>query len=129
MAPKTKNVAGGTGSKRNIKGEASGSSSSREPFQKFGKKVVERYGHEWFECQKEAKYLGDEYVNELLRVDEIEEEELDMIVARHPNLVGKIVDVTRTKALDTSHGSVLSAQEWQAHEDSVMARMFEMGEL
>uniref|UniRef100_M1DJE3 Putative plant transposon protein domain-containing protein n=1 Tax=Solanum tuberosum TaxID=4113 RepID=M1DJE3_SOLTU len=65
MAPKAKSVAEGAGSKRNIKGEASDSSSSQEPFQKFGKKVVERYGHEWFECQKEAKYLGDEYVNEV----------------------------------------------------------------
>ncbi|KAG5611167.1 hypothetical protein H5410_022448 [Solanum commersonii] len=65
MAPKARNVEGGAGSKRNRKGEAVGSSSSREPFQKFGNKVVERYGHKWFECQKEAKYLGDEHVNEV----------------------------------------------------------------
>lgn len=27
--------------------------------------AVENHREEWFECQKEAKYLGDEYVNEL----------------------------------------------------------------
>ncbi|KAH0715322.1 hypothetical protein KY284_008227 [Solanum tuberosum] len=126
MAPKAKNIASGAGSKRNWKGEAFRSSCSREPLQKFEKKVVERYGHEWFECQKEAKYLGDEFINE---VTEGIEEELDMSVARHPNLIGKIVDMTRTKALDMSHGPVLSAQEQQARDDSVMARMFGMAEL
>ncbi|KAG5612369.1 hypothetical protein H5410_023650 [Solanum commersonii] len=43
MVPKVKSVAG---SKRSRKGEASGSSSGQEPVQKFGKKVVERYGWE-----------------------------------------------------------------------------------
>ncbi|KAH0679034.1 hypothetical protein KY284_020119 [Solanum tuberosum] len=62
MAPKVKNVAG---SKRSRKGEASGSSSGREPIQKFDKKVVERYGWDWFSCQQEAKYIGDEFVNEV----------------------------------------------------------------
>uniref|UniRef100_M1DBA7 Uncharacterized protein n=1 Tax=Solanum tuberosum TaxID=4113 RepID=M1DBA7_SOLTU len=65
MAPKAKNMAG---SKRSRKGEASGSSSSKEQVQKFGKKAVERYGWEWFDCQREAKYMGDEFVNE----DELE---------------------------------------------------------
>uniref|UniRef100_M1DCD9 Putative plant transposon protein domain-containing protein n=1 Tax=Solanum tuberosum TaxID=4113 RepID=M1DCD9_SOLTU len=60
MAPKAKNVAG---SKRSRKGETSGSSNGREPMQKFGKKVVERYGWERFEWQREAKYIGYEFVN------------------------------------------------------------------
>uniref|UniRef100_M1DZ68 Uncharacterized protein n=1 Tax=Solanum tuberosum TaxID=4113 RepID=M1DZ68_SOLTU len=64
MAPKGKNVDGGAGSKRSRKGDVFGSSSSQTPSQKFGKQAVEQYGKEWFECQKEAKYLGDEYVNE-----------------------------------------------------------------
>uniref|UniRef100_M1D8E9 Uncharacterized protein n=1 Tax=Solanum tuberosum TaxID=4113 RepID=M1D8E9_SOLTU len=41
----------------------------------------------------------------------------------------KLVDVTRTKALDTSHGHVLSSQERQARDDSAMVRMFGMAEL
>ncbi|KAK4717796.1 hypothetical protein R3W88_016134 [Solanum pinnatisectum] len=61
MAPKAKNVAG---SKRSRKGKTFGSSSGRELVQKFGKIDVQKYGWEWFECQKEAKYMGDEFVNE-----------------------------------------------------------------
>uniref|UniRef100_M1DPQ9 Uncharacterized protein n=1 Tax=Solanum tuberosum TaxID=4113 RepID=M1DPQ9_SOLTU len=57
MAPKARNVASGAGFTRNRNGEASGSSSSGEPFQKFGKKVVERYGHEWFDGQKRQNTL------------------------------------------------------------------------
>ncbi|KAG5580800.1 hypothetical protein H5410_051427 [Solanum commersonii] len=177
MAPKVRNVASGVGSKRNRKGETSGSSSTGEPFQKFGKKVVERYGHKWFECQKRqntlemstsmsvflpAKHLIDmtrdrvvlvymlmkgmpinvgailrqnmmkfrknmrwrfcygEMITRLLRAEGIEKEELDVTVARHHALVGKIVDVTQTKALDTSYEPILSAQEWHACDDSVM---------
>ncbi|KAH0655825.1 hypothetical protein KY285_030707 [Solanum tuberosum] len=204
MAPKAKNVAG---SKRSRKGEAFGSFSGREPVQKFGKKAVKRYGWEWFECQRESKYMCDEFVNEVrlqspfpdiyqivheldfrgkdvkfsarilnellgtpncdpgefnnlkdkppymdirhtlcgvdstarwerrglithfLRAEGIEEEIVDIIVAYHPDLTGKLVDVTRTKVLDTSHRHVLSAQERQARDDSVMARMFGMAEL
>ncbi|KAG5611166.1 hypothetical protein H5410_022447 [Solanum commersonii] len=59
MAPKTRNVEGSVGSSEIVRVRLSGL------HQKFGKKVAERYGHEWFECQKEAKYLGDEYVNEV----------------------------------------------------------------
>ncbi|KAG5572909.1 hypothetical protein H5410_062675 [Solanum commersonii] len=65
MAPKGKNVDGGAGSKRSRKGDVFSSSSSQTPSQKFGKQAVEQYSKEWFECQKEAKYLGDEYVNEV----------------------------------------------------------------
>lgn len=32
-----------------------------------------------------------------------------MTFERHLDLMGKLVDVTRTKALDTSHGPILSA--------------------
>uniref|UniRef100_M1DVE2 Uncharacterized protein n=1 Tax=Solanum tuberosum TaxID=4113 RepID=M1DVE2_SOLTU len=52
-----------------------------------------------------------------------------MTAAYHSDLAGKLVDVTYSKALDTSHGHVLSAQERQARDDSVMARMFGMAEL
>ncbi|KAG5581406.1 hypothetical protein H5410_052033 [Solanum commersonii] len=226
MAPKAKNVAG---SKRSRKREAFESSSDWEPVQKFGKKAVERYRWEWFECQREAKYIGDEFVNKdkppyrdirhtlcgvdstarwerskdtgrnntlhfanfnqvarvwlkivcsvllpakhltevtrdkvvlvymlmkgmlinvvatlrqnmmkfrnnlrwrfcygglithFMRAEGIEEDTVGMIVVYHPDLMGKLVDVTHTKALDTSHGHVLSAQEKQARDDSVMA--------
>ncbi|KAH0708909.1 hypothetical protein KY290_010426 [Solanum tuberosum] len=61
MDPKAKNV---VGSKRSRRGEAS-RSSNLEPVRKFGEKVIERYGWEWFECQREPKYIGNEYVNEV----------------------------------------------------------------
>ncbi|KAH0679319.1 hypothetical protein KY284_020404 [Solanum tuberosum] len=63
------------------------------------------------------------------RIEGIEKKEVDMTVAYHPDLTGKLVDVTRTKALDTSHGHVLSSQERHARDDSVMAKMFGMAEL
>uniref|UniRef100_M1DZ80 Uncharacterized protein n=1 Tax=Solanum tuberosum TaxID=4113 RepID=M1DZ80_SOLTU len=62
MAPKVKNVGGSNGSR---KGKTSRSSSGREPVQKFGKKAVQKYGWEWFKCQKEAKYMGEKFVNEV----------------------------------------------------------------
>ncbi|KAG5580084.1 hypothetical protein H5410_050711 [Solanum commersonii] len=68
-------------------------------------------------------------ITQLLRDEGIEEEELDMTVAKHPDLISKIVHVTTTKALDTSHGPVLSAQEWQACDYNVMARLFGIAEL
>lgn len=42
-----------------------GSSSGRDPVQNFGKEVVERYGWGWFECQREIKYMDDEFQNEV----------------------------------------------------------------
>ncbi|KAH0689707.1 hypothetical protein KY289_017065 [Solanum tuberosum] len=48
-------------------------------------------------------------VGAILRSEGIEEETIDMTVAYYLDLTGKLVDVTRTKALDTSHGPVLSA--------------------
>ncbi|KAG5610679.1 hypothetical protein H5410_021960 [Solanum commersonii] len=121
MAPKAKSVAG---SKRSRKGKAFGSSSGQEPMQKIVKKAVERYGWEWFECQKEAKYMGDEFVNE-----GIQEENVDMTVAQHPDLIGKLVDVTHTKTLNTSHRPILSVLDRQDRDDSIMARMFGMADL
>uniref|UniRef100_M1DJB3 Putative plant transposon protein domain-containing protein n=1 Tax=Solanum tuberosum TaxID=4113 RepID=M1DJB3_SOLTU len=56
-------------------------------------------------------------ITHFLRAEGIEEEPVDMIVAYHPDLTGKIVHVTRTKALDTSHGPVLLAQERQPRDD------------
>ncbi|KAG5590000.1 hypothetical protein H5410_040514 [Solanum commersonii] len=66
---------------------------------------------------------------EASRAQGIEKEAVDLTIAFLPDLTGKLVDVTQTKALDMSHGPVLSAQERQAHDDSVMARMFDMAEL
>ncbi|KAH0709064.1 hypothetical protein KY284_010491 [Solanum tuberosum] len=67
MAPKGKNVASGSGTKRSRKGAVAGSS-SREPNdlppQKFGGQAVMQYGKDWYECQQESKYLGDEYIDE-----------------------------------------------------------------
>ncbi|KAG5614945.1 hypothetical protein H5410_014769 [Solanum commersonii] len=52
-----------------------------------------------------------------------------MTIARAPYLICNIVDVTRTKALNMSHGSVLSSHDRQARDDSVMACRFGMTEL
>ncbi|KAG5600906.1 hypothetical protein H5410_032276 [Solanum commersonii] len=68
-------------------------------------------------------------ITRFLRARGIEEEVIDLTITFHPNLTGKLVDVTKTKALNTSHRSVLSAQERQPRDDSVMARMFGMAEL
>uniref|UniRef100_M1DE17 Uncharacterized protein n=1 Tax=Solanum tuberosum TaxID=4113 RepID=M1DE17_SOLTU len=68
-------------------------------------------------------------ITRFLRAEGIEEKSVNLTVAFYPDLTGKIVDVTRTKALDTSHGPVLSALERQARDDTVMARMFGMEEL
>uniref|UniRef100_M1DG69 Putative plant transposon protein domain-containing protein n=1 Tax=Solanum tuberosum TaxID=4113 RepID=M1DG69_SOLTU len=68
-------------------------------------------------------------ITRFLRAEGIEEKTVDMTVAYHLDLTGQLVDVTRTKALDMSHGHVLFAQERQARDDSVMARMFGMTEL
>uniref|UniRef100_M1C437 Uncharacterized protein n=1 Tax=Solanum tuberosum TaxID=4113 RepID=M1C437_SOLTU len=68
-------------------------------------------------------------ITHFLRAEGIEEQAVDMTVAYHPDLTGRLVDVTRSKKLDTSHEHVLSAQERQARDDSVMARMFGMAEL
>uniref|UniRef100_M1DXH1 Putative plant transposon protein domain-containing protein n=1 Tax=Solanum tuberosum TaxID=4113 RepID=M1DXH1_SOLTU len=68
-------------------------------------------------------------ITHFLRTQGIEEESCDLTIAFHPNLTGKLVDVTRTKALDTTHRHVLSAQERQVCNDSVMERMFGMAEL
>ncbi|KAG5584671.1 hypothetical protein H5410_045105 [Solanum commersonii] len=68
-------------------------------------------------------------ITHFLRAQGIKEEAVDLTVAFHPDLTGKIVDVTQTKALDTSHEPVLPAPERQARDDSVMARMFGIEEL
>ncbi|KAH0767859.1 hypothetical protein KY285_003730 [Solanum tuberosum] len=66
MAPKGKNVASGSGTKRSRTGATVGSS-NRETTnlspQKFGKQALMHYGEDWYECQQESKYLGDEYVD------------------------------------------------------------------
>ncbi|KAG5615642.1 hypothetical protein H5410_015466, partial [Solanum commersonii] len=59
------------------------------------------------------------------RAQGIEEEVMDLTSAFHLDLMGKLVDVTRTKALDTFYGPVLSTHERQARDDSVMTRMFD----
>ncbi|KAG5606879.1 hypothetical protein H5410_028371, partial [Solanum commersonii] len=68
-------------------------------------------------------------ITRFLRAKGIEEETVDMTVAYHPDLTGKLVDMTRSKVLDTSHRNVLSFQERQSRDDSVMARMFGMAKL
>uniref|UniRef100_M1DU91 Uncharacterized protein n=1 Tax=Solanum tuberosum TaxID=4113 RepID=M1DU91_SOLTU len=69
-------------------------------------------------------------ITQFLRAKGIrDEEELDMNVSRVLYLICNIVDVTHTKALDTSNGPVLYAQERKAIDDSWMAHMFGMAEL
>lgn len=48
-------------------------------------------------------------ITHFLRAQGIDEEEVDLTITCHPDLTCKIVDVTRTKALDTPHGPVLIA--------------------
>uniref|UniRef100_M1DWD2 Uncharacterized protein n=1 Tax=Solanum tuberosum TaxID=4113 RepID=M1DWD2_SOLTU len=72
------------------------------------------------------KFCNGGSITRFFRAEGIDEETMDITVAYHPDLTGKFV---RTKALDTSHGHVLSAQERQARDDSVMARMFMMAKL
>ena len=50
-------------------------------------------------------------ITHFLKVHEIEKEEVNMTVTRHLDLTGKLVDVTLKKALDISHGSVLSSPD------------------
>ncbi|TMW87778.1 hypothetical protein EJD97_019496 [Solanum chilense] len=68
-------------------------------------------------------------VTHFLSSHEIEKEMVDMSVARHPELTGKLVDIMRTKELDTSHEPVLSTPHRQAQNNSVMTHMFGMTEL
>ncbi|KAG5631152.1 hypothetical protein H5410_002869 [Solanum commersonii] len=67
MTLKGKNVASTAGTKRSRKGTTSRSSSQAAtnfPPTKFGKKTFMNYGVERYDCQQEAKYMGDEYVLE-----------------------------------------------------------------
>ncbi|KAH0636304.1 hypothetical protein KY290_036732 [Solanum tuberosum] len=59
----------------------------------------------------------------------IEEEVHDVCPPRAPHLVCHLVDVTKTKAQEASHGPVLSTADRQAHDDSWMGRMYGMAEL
>ncbi|KAG5590026.1 hypothetical protein H5410_040540 [Solanum commersonii] len=62
MAPKGKNVASGSGTKKSRKGVAVGSSSRETtnlPPQKFGKQALMHYGEDWYKCQQQSKYLGE----------------------------------------------------------------------
>lgn len=68
-------------------------------------------------------------ITHFLKVHEIEKEEVNMTVTRHLDLTGKLVDVTRRKALDTSHRPVFSTPDKQVCDESVMASMFGMAEL
>ncbi|KAG5628010.1 hypothetical protein H5410_013228 [Solanum commersonii] len=68
MAHKSKNVASGSGTKRGRKGEAAKSSSratNNLPPQKFGERALMPYGKDWYGCQQESKYLGDEHLGEI----------------------------------------------------------------
>ncbi|KAG5583025.1 hypothetical protein H5410_053652 [Solanum commersonii] len=68
-------------------------------------------------------------ITHFLRAQGIEKEGVDLTIAFQLDLTSKLVDVTRTEALGMSHGPILSAQERQARDDSVMARMFDMAKL
>lgn len=59
-------------------------------------------------------------ITSFLRDHGIEEVKLDMIVARHPDLTGKLVDVTRIKALDTYYMPILLAPDRQDCNDNAM---------
>ncbi|KAG5587561.1 hypothetical protein H5410_047995 [Solanum commersonii] len=57
-------------------------------------------------------------ITRFLRAEGIKEEFVDMTIESTPYLVCTMVDVTQTKALDTSHGPVLSSQSCR-HEMTV----------
>ncbi|KAH0754611.1 hypothetical protein KY290_024881 [Solanum tuberosum] len=131
MAPKAKNVAG---SKRSRKDEASsgkqniwGTNTSISvllPTKHLIEVTRDRVVLEQFAL--EVLLWG--LITHFLRAQGIDKEACDLTITFHPNLTSKLVDVPRTKVLDTSHGHVLSTQERQG-DDSVMARMFGMAEL
>ncbi|KAG5580086.1 hypothetical protein H5410_050713 [Solanum commersonii] len=50
------------------------------------------------------RFCYEGLITHFLRSEDIEKEMIDIIVAYHPHLTGKLVDLTRTKALDISHG-------------------------
>ena len=50
-------------------------------------------------------------ITHILKGHEIEEQEVDMTIDRKLDLTGKLVDVTLKKALDISHGFVLSSPD------------------
>lgn len=56
---------GDTTNKWSQKGDASSSSNSQTLCRRFGKQAMEHHREEWIECQKESKYLSDEYVDEV----------------------------------------------------------------
>ncbi|KAH0784226.1 hypothetical protein KY290_003824 [Solanum tuberosum] len=118
MAPKSRNVEGGAGSKRSRKGDAAGkSTASWDRSKDTGRKATLHYANlnqmarVWikFICSVflPAKHTSDVtremvvLVYMLMKAEGIEKEELDMIVARTPYLICNMVDFTRTKALNT----------------------------
>ncbi|KAG5591346.1 hypothetical protein H5410_041860 [Solanum commersonii] len=128
MAPKAKNVAG---SKRSRKGETFGSSSGRDRCKNLVKRMCKgtpKCDPDVFNDLKDKPSYRD-IRHTLCGVDSNARGTSRHAIAFHPDLTGKLVDVTTTKELDTSHGPILSAPERQAHDDSVMARMFGMAEL
>ncbi|KAG5581078.1 hypothetical protein H5410_051705 [Solanum commersonii] len=82
-----------------------------------------------FRNNMRRRFCYGSLITRFLKAQGIKEEVVDLTIVFHPNMVGKLVDMTRTKELDTSHEPILSAQERQAHDDNVMARMFGMVEL
>ncbi|KAH0634866.1 hypothetical protein KY284_037652 [Solanum tuberosum] len=84
---------------------------------------VEVHNNKWW------KFCYGSLITRFLRAKGIEEESLDMTIARAPYLVCNLVDMSHTKAQDMSHGPALSVPERQARDNSWMARMFGMLEL
>ncbi|KAG5605384.1 hypothetical protein H5410_026876 [Solanum commersonii] len=64
-----------------------------------------------------------------LRALEVEEKVHDVFPHFTPHLVCHLVDVTKIKAQDVSHGPVLSTIDRQAPDDSWMGQMYRMAEL
>jgi len=62
-----------------------------------------------FHNNKRWRFCYGGFITQFLWAEGIEEEELYMTVARSLYLIYNMVDVTRTKALATSYGPVLSA--------------------
>ncbi|KAH0765489.1 hypothetical protein KY285_001360 [Solanum tuberosum] len=82
-----------------------------------------------FRTNKRWSFCYGSIINRYLWELLIEEEVHDVCPPRAPHLVCHLVDVTRTKAHDPSHGPVLTAIHRQARDDSLIGRMFGMAEL
>ncbi|KAG5594943.1 hypothetical protein H5410_036175 [Solanum commersonii] len=84
---------------------------------------------EKFRNNKRWRYWYGNLMTQFIRREGVVEEYDDLCPLKVPYLVLKLVDVTKNKAQDTSHGPVLSTADHQTWDDSWMGPMFSMDTL